>query len=119
MSSGDEAPAYHGLVSPRPSNVPALTPREGKDIPSFEEEANTHAKIELTLTFPEGDPIVKEFSLGDTVFTVKKFVHDTRDIPWKGMVAELEGKPMLDPLSLNDFKALKESKAATINIKLP
>ena len=61
---------------------------------------------------------MKSFSKGDTVFNIKKTVHDEKGIEWKGMVVEFDGQALLDPLSLNDFPALNEKTSATFIIKI-
>mmetsp|Transcript_18432 Transcript_18432/g.25522 ORF Transcript_18432/g.25522 Transcript_18432/m.25522 type:complete len:118 (+) Transcript_18432:53-406(+) len=116
MSSGSDS---EGEGTTRPSKVPLLTPRgEKAPAPSYAEESDIHAKIDLTLLLPEGETFKKTFSKGDTVFNIKKTVHDEKGLEWKGMSVEFEGKAMLDPLSLNDFPALNNLTSATFTIKM-
>ena len=99
--------------------IPSLTPRGGAvPAPSYDEESNIHAKIELTIVLPSGEQVQKTFSKGDTVFNIKKTVHDEKGLEWKGMIVEYDGKPLLDPLSLNDFPFLNDLTTATFHIKV-
>jgi hypothetical protein len=104
--------------APRPAKVPPITPRGGAPAPSYDQESNIHQKIELTLVLPDGTHLCKVFSKGDTVFNIKKTVHDEKGVEYKGMQVELEGKVLLDPLSLNDFPSLANVNAATFHIKI-
>tara|TARA_R110002050_G_scaffold277245_2_gene422851 strand:- start:126 stop:485 length:360 start_codon:yes stop_codon:yes gene_type:complete len=118
--SDNESGSGSDNESVRPSFVPALTPR-GQEMPvkaSYDEESNIHGKINITIVLPDKSEIIREFSLGDTVFNIKKYVHDNKGLEWKGMKASLDGKAMLDPLSLNDFPALKGKSSATVVIEV-
>ena len=91
----------------KPSKVPLLTPRgSAAPKPSYFEESNIHAKIDLQIILPDGATFNKSFSKGDTVFNIKKAIHDEKGLEYKGLNIEFNGKVLLDPLSFNDIPGL-------------
>jgi hypothetical protein len=117
MSASDSEDFSEEEVT-KPSKVPLLTPRgSAAPAPSYFEESNIHQKIDLSIVLPDGSIFQKTFSKGDTVFNIKKAVHDEKGVEWKGMNVEFNGKVVLDPLSFNDIPGLCDSSSATVHIK--
>ena len=93
-------PAESNTVDPTSPKI--LKPKD------YFEESDIHQDIELNLHLsePAGKVIKIKTKTGDTIQNIKKVLEDNHDIPYGNQTLLLEGKPMLDPLSLNDFPTI-------------
>merc|ERR1711991_189359 len=91
---------------------------EEKKAVSYDEESNIHNDIEVTLVFPNEKTHVLNLKVGDTVQNIKKTMNDTLNIPYAKSSLLCDGKKMLDPLSLNDFKSIRNESKCRINVEV-
>jgi hypothetical protein len=95
--------------------------RLGGDAPaakSYDTESNIHAKVELTFLLDNGTTYKKTATAGDTVAQVKKALSDVSGIPYVDLTLTLDGKTMMDPLSLNDLPAARGKQELQIHVKV-
>ena len=84
----------------------------------LKEEAELFGKpVKLTLKFPGDYQLQITRKMGETVATVKRFLTDEYDFPYEALTLEMEGKILVDPLSLNDFLSAETTEAA-FSVKL-
>ena len=57
-------------------------------------------------------------SKGETVQNLKKWLKDNREVPYGAITLLFNDKPMVDPLSLNDFEEIKSKSEVEIFIKV-
>eukprot|EP00168_Porphyra_purpurea_P000447 TRINITY_DN10498_c0_g1_i1.p1 TRINITY_DN10498_c0_g1~~TRINITY_DN10498_c0_g1_i1.p1 ORF type:complete len:142 (+),score=44.63 TRINITY_DN10498_c0_g1_i1:66-428(+) len=86
---------------------------------SYDEESDIHEDITIIVKL-DGDRTEKiDCKTGETIMNIKKKIHDDHGVPFSCVVS-FQGKPMLDPLSLNDFPHLiaahKEGKAIEFTV---
>jgi hypothetical protein len=91
------------------------SPKILKPIP-FDEECNIHDDIKLTLLFSDNRTVIMHVKTGDTVQNIKKKLEDQHGIPYAKMAFMLDGKIMLDPLSLNDYPQIGNGKCEQVTI---
>ena len=101
-----------------PTSPKILKPKD------YFEESDIHQDIELHLIVPEPhSKVIKiKTKTGDTIQNIKKVLEDNHDIPYGAQTLLLEGKPMLDPLSLNDFpliaRMIKDNPSAPHTVEV-
>lgn len=100
-------------TSSSPFNMRIETP-ELKLEGSYHEEADIHETIPLILTLPNGEILTRTIKIGDTVQAIKRTLLVEHSLPYEKIELCIDGKPMMDPLSLNDFPLIVERKAANL-----
>ena len=85
---------------------------------SYHYESDIFEDIEILLKLPNGTEQKLNVKIGETVQQLKRYVDTDHSIPYEESVLFLNGKAMLDPLSLNDFPTIVKSKSATIDVKV-
>merc|ERR1711915_630934 len=95
------------------------------DEASYDEESNIFEPMVLFLNLPDGTTKEWNVSTGDTIQMIKKRIEVELGLMQADTRCELDGKNMIEPLSLNDFATLMEKKAdhevsgpPTIDVKL-
>ncbi|KAL6056812.1 hypothetical protein QOT17_015839 [Balamuthia mandrillaris] len=83
---------------------------------SYAQEADIFEPLDLKLEMPDGTTKVMKFTTGDTIQIIKKRLEAEHDIPFTSVDCLLDGKVMLEPLSLNDFPNLDKSNP-TIQVR--
>lgn len=87
----------------------------GKD--HHDEASQLHDRVELIFEFNNGHETQKRnASVGESVAQVKKFISDNFGIAYAKLTLQVEGKTMIDPLSLNDFKSIVGKKEVVIKV---
>lgn len=118
LMSSPNRPAFRLAIDkddPKEAHSPPSTHLKPK---AYFEESDIHEEIELTLALSDERTIKLKLKIGDTVQNIKKRLEDTHGIPFVRQLFLLDGQPMLDPLSLNDFPAIGKYKRRLIEVKL-
>ena len=85
---------------------------------SYHEESDIHNDIPVQLNFPNGTTKTINVKIGETVQEIKRRLMVEHGIPYSESKLFLDGKFMLDPLSLNDFPSIVEQNRANISIQV-
>ncbi|PRP75556.1 hypothetical protein PROFUN_09042 [Planoprotostelium fungivorum] len=101
----------------RPAS-PSLDLSRNSSSSSFFEESDIFEEIPVTLELFDGRSLTKEVEIGETVLGLKRILYDLFHIPFDTITLYLDGKAMLDPLSLNDFPSIVEQNKAVIQVKV-
>lgn len=80
-----------------------------------DEEANIHGSLDIRFKLLDGEIHVVKCKLGETIFNIKKTLHDQFHVPFD-VVFLLNGSPMMDPLSLNDFPQLNAESLVELQV---
>jgi hypothetical protein len=85
---------------------------------SYHCESDIFEDIDVQLLFPGGDQRVLRVKMGETVQGIKRQLETDFGIPFSNSSLYLEGKHMLDPLSLNDFPAIAQGKTTALEVRV-
>src|SRR5256885_7453465 len=85
---------------------------------SYHEESNIRHDIPLQLNLPNGTTKIISVKIGETVQEIKRRLMVEHGIPYSESKLFLDGKHMLDPLSLNDFPSIVETNKACITVEV-
>jgi len=90
-----------------------------KDVRSYDDESNIFATITLVLQLPDGTTKDLAATTGDTIQIIKKKMEAELGFPYSKTSCFLDGKLMIEPLSLNDFPNLpKERPVIEVRVRL-
>ncbi len=92
------------------NNQPQERPKD------YNEESDIHPDIAVHLKFSDTKTMHLTLKTGDTVQNIKKRLEAEHGIQYSKITFTLDGKTMLDPLSLNDFPAVNESVKQNTNL---
>ena len=68
---------------------------------------------------PDGTEEECDFSMGQTIQMLKAHVETEYGIPMSVTQLSLEGKILIDPLSLNDFQEIDPSQILVLDVQVP
>jgi hypothetical protein len=86
---------------------------------SYQEEADPHAKVTLSLSFSNGAAATTLVaSAGDTVAQIKKRISEAQGIAYGALSLVVAGKPLMDPLSLNDIKDVRGKTEVAVEVRV-
>merc|ERR1719197_899165 len=80
-----------------------------------EEENDIHKEIKLVVKTADEKRIELVCSSGETIFNLKKRLHDEHQVDY-GHEVQFNGKAMMDPLALADFPEIMEKEAAEVTL---
>jgi hypothetical protein len=81
-------------------------------------EADIHSPVSVVFSLPDKSSVEKQFSSGDTVLNLKKFLLDEKQLAIASVTLKFGGKVLLDPLCLNDFPDIATAAKATIAVEV-
>lgn len=108
------------VYSIRSSKLPTLTlPDRREDLKdSYHCESDIFEDIDVQLTFPGGDLRILRVKMGETVQGIKRHIETNFGIPYTNSALYLDGKHMLDPLSLNDFPSIAQKQTTSLEVRV-
>jgi hypothetical protein len=100
---------------------PLLTLEQTKGVKDYAEESDIYEDIEVTLrNQATGETERLRLKIGETVQNIKKRIVARAPagtaIEYRDVELVLDGRPMMDPLSLNDFPEIVAAKKADIKV---
>lgn len=111
-------PPLNGEHKPEADNAkPSLLKLPPLDMSkSYEEESNIHSDIRLLITLPNGTIQHFTVKIGETVSQLKRKIAVENKFQCKDVQLWMDSKPMMDPLSLNDFPHIVKNNCASIQV---
>ena len=94
----------------------SLAPRKAE---SFEGEHVQEGSIVVNFDLPDGSQGESVFKLGQTVEVLKSFVESEYGIPMVLQTMYIEERPMMNPLSLLDFRETKSVEEIYVRVDGP
>lgn len=86
---------------------------------SAEEESELGGDVELVFILPDGSEDSLKFKLGQTVEYVKAFLNNRHGLPMHmALITPIDGRSLMDPLSLSDCRAISASKPNHVKVSL-
>eukprot|EP01087_Luapelamoeba_hula_P013032 TRINITY_DN36_c14_g1_i1.p1 TRINITY_DN36_c14_g1~~TRINITY_DN36_c14_g1_i1.p1 ORF type:complete len:114 (+),score=18.08 TRINITY_DN36_c14_g1_i1:75-416(+) len=106
------------LALRKPSSDDGTADLDRPKIQSYDQEANIFAPITVHLQLPDGTTRDFHQTTGDTVQIIKKKMEVELGLPYARTQCFLNGKFMMEPLSLNDFPSLPtDGSPVTIEVR--
>ncbi len=100
-------------------NLAAKPVAAAANAPSYHDEADPHAKVTLSLSFSNGlAGATMVASAGDTVAQIKKRISEAHSLRYGALSLVVEGKPVIDPLSLNDVKHIRGKTEVAVEVQV-
>jgi hypothetical protein len=94
----------------------SLAPRKDE---SFDGEHVQEGSIVVNFDLPDGSQGESVFKLGQTVEVLKSFVESEYGIPMELQTLYIEERPMMNPLSLLDFRETKSVEEIYVRVDGP